>query len=246
MLHLGNENVQVSKLGPVIYGLLSCIAEWKFMCKFEGDKITLSPCTFSFWGHCLDYLWCAWYQVLFRERGILSFFHAGKMTTHHGKIPHFCCSYFWPCVCVPLFGPGGPVFKVHMVISVWTWICNKSWENSVFLLWLLPAYVCVQRDVTGVMWKFCIFVVAISGLCVCICVCVCMCCDVQCDSCAKIPCFHCSYFWLMCVFVCSALCLDRAGPALRCSSIVGISKSETKCVPCCQLPHFATLIFGYS
>ena len=38
-----------------------------------------------------------WFQVLFREQGILSFFHAGKMTTHHAKIPHFCCSYFRPC-----------------------------------------------------------------------------------------------------------------------------------------------------
>ena len=39
------------------------------------------------------------------------------MTTHHEKILHFYCGYFQPCVCVPLFGPGGLVFKVHMVIS---------------------------------------------------------------------------------------------------------------------------------
>ena len=34
------------------------------------------------------------FRVLFRERGILSFFHAGKMTTYHVKIPHFRCGYF--------------------------------------------------------------------------------------------------------------------------------------------------------
>ena len=50
------------------------------------------------------------FRVLFRERGILSFFHAGKMTTHRAKIPRFCCGYFRPCV--PLLGPGGPVFNV--------------------------------------------------------------------------------------------------------------------------------------
>ena len=169
------------------------------------------------------------------------------MTTHREKILHFRCSYFRPCVCVPLFGPGGLVFKVHMVISIRTWM---------------------MQQVVG---RFCIFVVAIASLCVCVmrcdrscvkiphfrcsyfwlvcvcvCACVCMCCDARHDSHVKIPCFHCSYFQLMCVFVCSALCLDRAGPALRCSSIAGISESESECVPCCQLPHFATLIFGYS
>ena len=50
------------------------------------------------------------FRVLFRERGILSFFHVGKMTTHRAKIPRFCCGYFRPCV--PLLGPGGPVFNV--------------------------------------------------------------------------------------------------------------------------------------
>ena len=65
------------------------------------------------------------------------------MTTHCEKIPHFCCGYFWPCVCVPLFGPGGPVFKVRMVISVQTWM---------------------MQQVVG---RFRVFVVAIAGLCVC-------------------------------------------------------------------------------
>ena len=169
------------------------------------------------------------------------------MTTHHEKIPRFRCGYFRPCVCVPLFGPGGPVFKCAQLFPFelddatsrgkipcfccgYFWlmcVCNatrqESCENSAFSLRLFPACMCV-----------------------CVCVCVCMCCDARCDSRVKIPCFHCGYFRLMCVFVCSAFCLDRAGPALRCSSIVGISESETECVPCCQLPHFATLIFGYS
>ena len=34
------------------------------------------------------------FRVLFRERGILSFFHAGKMTTYRAKIPRFRCGYF--------------------------------------------------------------------------------------------------------------------------------------------------------
>ena len=38
------------------------------------------------------------FQVLFREQGILSFFHAGKMTTHRVKIPCFHCGYFQPRV----------------------------------------------------------------------------------------------------------------------------------------------------
>ena len=94
------------------------------------------------------------------------------MTTHCEKIPRFRCGYFRPCVCVPLFGPGGPVFKVCAVISVRTWM---------------------MQQVVG---KFRVFVVAIAGLCVCatrrdrsrvkiphfccgyfrlVCVCVCMC-----------------------------------------------------------------------
>ena len=40
------------------------------------------------------------FRVLFRERGILSFFHAGKMTTHRAKIPRFRCGYFRPCAFV--------------------------------------------------------------------------------------------------------------------------------------------------
>ena len=65
------------------------------------------------------------------------------MTTHREKIPRFRCGYFRPCVCVPLFGPGGPVFKVRMVISVQTWMMQQ------------------------VMGKFRVFVAAIAGLCVC-------------------------------------------------------------------------------
>ena len=41
------------------------------------------------------------FRVLFRERGILLFFHAGKMTTYRVKIPRFRCGYFrLVCVCV--------------------------------------------------------------------------------------------------------------------------------------------------
>ena len=65
------------------------------------------------------------------------------MTTHREKIPRFRCGYFQPCVCVPLFGPGRPVFKVRTVISVRTWM---------------------MQQVVG---RFRIFVVAIAGLCVC-------------------------------------------------------------------------------
>ena len=92
-------------------------------------------------GHCT--LGAQWFRVLFREQGILSFFHAGKITTHHEKILRFHCSYFRPCVCVPLFGPGGPIFKVHTVISIQTWM---------------------MQQVVG---RFHIFVAAIAGLCVC-------------------------------------------------------------------------------
>ena len=70
------------------------------------------------------------------------------------------------CVCLCLGQVGW--------FSKYTWLfpfelgwCNKLWEDSAFLLWLLPAYVCVWCDVTGVVWKFRIFVAAISGLCVC-------------------------------------------------------------------------------
>ena len=178
----------------------------------------------------------------------MSFFHAGKMTTHREKIPRFRCGYFRPCVCVPLFGPGGLVFKVHTVISVRTWMMQQ------------------------VMGKFRVFVAAIAGLCVCatqcdrsrvkiphfrcgyfrlVCVCVCMCVCIYVLRCTMRQSCENSVLSLrlfpayVCV-CCSALCLDRAGPALRCLSIAGISESETECVPCCQLPHFATLIFGYS
>ena len=115
------------------------------------------------------------FWVLFRERGILSFFHAGKITTHREKILHFRCGYFRPCVCVPLFGPGGPVFKVRMVISVWTWM---------------------MQQVVG---KFCVFVAAIAGLCVCA--------TWRDRSCVKILHFRCGYFWLVCVCVCVCMCV---------------------------------------
>ena len=113
-------------------------------------------------------------------------------------------------VYVPLFRLGEPVFKVHVVIR---W-CNKSWENSV------------------------VFVAAISSLCVCnvtrqescensafslqlflAYMCMYVLRHMTQQSYMKILCFHCSYFQLMCVFVCSAFCLDRARLALRCSSI---------------------------
>ena len=42
------------------------------------------------------------------------------------------------CVCLCLGQAGRFFFKVRAVIG---W-CNKSWENSMFLLWLFLAYVC--------------------------------------------------------------------------------------------------------
>ena len=81
------------------------------------------------------------------------------------------------------------------------WWCNKSWENSAFLLRLLPAYVCVQHDMTGVMWKFRIFIAAISGLCVCVFVYVCVyVCAATCDA---------TVVWKFCAFIAaiSGLCV---------------------------------------
>ena len=114
----------------------------------------------------------------------------------------FCCFFMqekWPptmrkfhvfiaaisdlvCVCLCL-GQAGRFSKCARLFPSNLDDATSSWENSVFLLWLSPAYVCVRRDATGVMWKFRIFVAAISGLCVCVCVCVCvcMCCDVRRD-----------------------------------------------------------------
>ena len=103
--------------------------------------------------------------------------------TSHVKIPHFCCSYFWlMCVCD----------------TTQQELCG----NSVFSLWLFPAYMCV-------------------------CVCMCMAHDTT-ESCEN------SVFslWLFLAYVCVCLLLcflfDWAGPALRCLSIAGISESELK------------------
>ena len=75
-------------------------------------------------------------------------------------------------VCVYLcLGQAGRFSKCAQLFPFKLGWCNKSWENSAFLLRLLPAYVCVRRDTTGVVWKFRIFVAAISGLCVCVYVC---------------------------------------------------------------------------
>ena len=49
------------------------------------------------------------FRVLFRERCILSFFHA--MRKKIAEIPHFRCGYFRSCA---LFGPGGPCFNVTL------------------------------------------------------------------------------------------------------------------------------------
>ena len=150
------------------------------------------------------------------------------------------------CVCLCL-GQAGWFSKCTWLFPFELGWCNKSWEDSAFFVAAI-ASLCVcatRRDRSRV--KIPHFCCGYFWLvCVCVCVCVYMCYDTWCNSRVKVPCFHCSYFQLMCVFVCSALCLDWAGPALRCSSIAGISESETECVLCCQLPHFATLIFRYS
>ena len=106
----------------------------------------------------------------------MSFFHAGKMTTHREKIPRFCCSYFRPYVCVPLFGPGGPVFKVRMVISARTWMMQQVvGKFRVFVAAIAGLCVCAtRRDRSRV--KIPHFRCGYFRLvCVCVCVCVCMC-----------------------------------------------------------------------
>ena len=197
------------------------------------------------------------------------------MTTYRAKIPRFRCGYFrlWPCV--PLFGPGGPVFKVR----------RSHAKFHMFVAVISKLGMCCAT----IVWKFRVFVAAISGLCVqcdrsrvkiprfrcgyfrlvcvcvcvyvCLCVCVCVCvCAVTRHSRVKILCFHCGYFRLMCLWgvvwkfrvfiaaisglhVCScAFCLDRTGPASRCTS-------ELREFPnlnwmCCHNSAFA--IFGYS
>ena len=163
------------------------------------------------------------------------------MTTYCAKIPRFRCGYFRPWPCVPLFGPGGPFSKCTGVVRnstcllqlfpnlVCAAMMRQSCENSAFLLWLFPAYVC---DTTGVMWKFRIFVAAISSLCVCVYVCA-----VMRHSHVKIPCFHCGYFRLTCVLLCFLFGPDQAGLEVH-IWIVGISESETECVATTQLLQF--------
>ena len=71
------------------------------------------------------------------------------MTTHREKILRFRCGYFRPCVCVPLFGPGGPVFKLRTVISVRTWMMQQVvGKFRIFVAAI--AGLCVRRDATGV------------------------------------------------------------------------------------------------
>ena len=76
------------------------------------------------------------------------------------------------CLCLGQVGQFSKCTRLFLFKLGW---CNKSWKDSIFLLRLLLAYVCVRCNSTGVMWKFCIFVVAISSLCVCVCVCMCVC-----------------------------------------------------------------------
>ena len=85
----------------------------------------------------------ALFWVLFREWGILLFFHAGKMTTHCVKIPRFHCSYFRPCV-----------------------PCLFVWARQAGFYFILYFNV-PQSHAQFRMWKFCVFVAAISGVCVC-------------------------------------------------------------------------------
>ena len=120
------------------------------------------------------------FQVLFRERGILSFFHAGKMTTHREKIPRFRCGYFRPCAFV---WAGWAGFQCDVWLfpecvlslnraSFWCERCHvkiphfrrgyfrtvcvccvRQWcENSTFALWLFPACVVVLAFVWCLGW----------------------------------------------------------------------------------------------
>ena len=104
------------------------------------------------------------------------------MTTYPAKIPRFRCSYFrlWPCV--PLFGPGGPVFKVR----------RSRAKFHVFVAVISELGMCCAT----IVWKFRVFVAAISGLCV-----------RRDRSRVKIPRFRCGYFRLVCVCVCVCVCL---------------------------------------
>ena len=121
-----------------------------------------------------------------------------------------------------------------------------------------------------VMGKFCIFVAAISGWCV-----RCDATGESCENSAFLlrlfPACVCVY---VCVYVCTATCNAtescensvlslRLFPAYVCVCLLcflfgpgqagfemlvncGYFQIWTECVPYCQLPHFATLIFGYS
>ena len=120
------------------------------------------------------------FRVLFREQGILLFFHVGKMTTHRVRIPRFCCGYFRPrvCVCVLLFGPvrARPFFFNSNV----DWSC----ENSRFLLQLFPDccasvwHVLTLRDKSRVkIPRFRCGYFRTVYVCVCVCVCVRVCRD---------------------------------------------------------------------
>ena len=98
------------------------------------------------------------------------------------EIPRVCCGYFrtWyvlhdNCVKIPRFCCS--YFQLMCVTQ------QESCENSAFSLRLFPACMCVC-------------------LCMCVFVCVCVCvCAVTRHSRVKIPCFHCSYFRLMCLCV---------------------------------------------
>ena len=127
-------------------------------------------------------------------------------------------------------------------------LCSEfSLENKVFCRFFM------QEKWPPTVWKFCVFIAAISGLCVCMCVCVCACvyvCAATWHSHVKISCFHCSYFQHMCVrcrscenftfslqlfLACICVCLDPSGLASRCGPefIAGISESEL----CCNTWH---------
>ena len=107
------------------------------------------------------------FRVLFREQGILSFFHAGKMTTHREKIPHFRCGYFQPCVCAFVWARRAGFQSAHSdfrsnlddvtsrgkipcfccgycrLMCVCDATRQESCENSAFSLRLFLACVCV-------------------------------------------------------------------------------------------------------
>ena len=170
------------------------------------------------------------FWVLFREWGILSFFSCRKNNHPLWENSAFLLQLFltlW--VCVPLFGLGGPVFKVCTDISKLGMCCDDATSRVKIphfcysYFWLMCVCDTTQQELCGNS----VFSLQLFPAYMCVCVCMCMVHDTT-ESCEN------SVFslWLFLAYVCVCLLLcflfDWAGPALRCLSIAGISESELK------------------